>query len=155
MLELIVYGNPASQGSLRAVGRKGHTRLVSDSRRTAPWRALVVAQARARMGEGDRPWEPLEGALRVCLHFTMPAPKRMPPGRVRPEVKPDLDKLARAILDALTIAGVWRDDAQVVSLRADEWYPGPPPALDAPGVRVLVEPAPPPALPAEHERSLR
>lgn len=154
MFELIVYGNPAPQGSKRAVGRRrnGSTILVEQSRNVAPWRALVAAQARMRLEETNRLGVPFSGAVRASVDFTMPPPKRLPTGRVRPSVSPDLDKLARAILDALTAAGVWRDDGQVVSLILEEWYPGPPPALDSPGVRIRVEPAP---LPTEHERALR
>jgi crossover junction endodeoxyribonuclease RusA len=37
-------------------------------------------------------------------------------------VRPDLDKLVRAVLDALSEAGVWRDDAQVVSVVARKAY---------------------------------
>jgi Holliday junction resolvase RusA-like endonuclease len=33
---------------------------------------------------------------------------------VWPAVRPDSDKLLRAVLDGLTEAGVWRDDGQVV-----------------------------------------
>ena len=37
-------------------------------------------------------------------------------------VRPDLDKLARAVLDALVGAGVIRDDAQVAELHATKGY---------------------------------
>jgi Holliday junction resolvase RusA-like endonuclease len=37
-------------------------------------------------------------------------------------IAPDLDKLQRAILDGFTDAGVWRDDSQVVRIRATKQY---------------------------------
>jgi Holliday junction resolvase RusA-like endonuclease len=67
--------------------------------------------------------QPLEGPLRVTLAFTVTT------SAIRP---PDLDKLTRAILDALT-AVVWLDDRQVVSLTATKTQ-GP-----LPGVVVTVE----------------
>ena len=39
-----------------------------------------------------------------------------------PVTKPDLDKLTRALLDALTDAGIWRDDSQAVELHAEKIY---------------------------------
>ena len=49
-------------------------------------------------------------------------------------VRPDADKLARSLLDAISDAGVWRDDAQVAELHVRKVYG------DRPGVRVrLVE----------------
>lgn len=40
----------------------------------------------------------------------------------QPSVRPDLDKLCRAVLDALTDAGIWHDDSQVCSLSAIKVY---------------------------------
>jgi hypothetical protein len=46
------------------------------------------------------------------------------PGLPQPQV--------RAVCDALTDAGVWRDDSQLVELEAQKVY-----AVDAPGVEIL------------------
>ena len=51
--------------------------------------------------------------------------------RVWPECRPDLNKLSRACLDALT-GIVWRDDSQVVRLEAEKEY-------GVPGVVIWVE----------------
>lgn len=53
-------------------------------------------------------------AFNVCAVFYLPHPKN---GRQRDwhVSTPDLDKLLRGICDPLTRAGVWHDDAQVVS----------------------------------------
>ena len=37
-------------------------------------------------------------------------------------MRPDIDKLARAILDALTDARVWPDDGQVVTMHVEKRY---------------------------------
>jgi crossover junction endodeoxyribonuclease RusA len=52
-------------------------------------------------------------------------------GRLRPSApehpttQPDLDKLVRAVKDALTSASVWRDDSQVVETLSRKVYPSP------------------------------
>jgi Holliday junction resolvase RusA-like endonuclease len=40
----------------------------------------------------------------------------------RPAGRPDVDKLARAVLDGLTMGGAFTDDSQVVELQASKWY---------------------------------
>lgn len=49
--------------------------------------------------------------------------------RARPHVRPDDDKLARPVLDALT-GVVWKDDGQVCGLSVDKWYAVPLSASD-------------------------
>lgn len=62
-----------------------------------------------------------EQALRVNLGFGLPMPKNTPKykrhmmqdGTIKPTKKPDVDNLAKAVMDALN--GVaWADDSQVV-----------------------------------------
>lgn len=48
------------------------------------------------------------------MTFYLVRPKSVPLSRVYPSVKPDGDKLERAVFDALTIARVWRDDGRCV-----------------------------------------
>lgn len=104
----------------RVLGRRA---VLWDSNAAAlkPWRAVVRAEAvKALDGRAG-----FEGAVYVLLDFYMPRPKTV--SRLRPSVKPDIDKLTRAILDALTDSGVVKDDGQVVSLSVEKWY-----ALDGP-----------------------
>jgi Holliday junction resolvase RusA-like endonuclease len=61
----------------------------------------------------------IDGPVAVDILFTFVPGKTVK--RKAMTTKPDADKLARAILDSLT--GVcWRDDAQVVDLRARKVY---------------------------------
>lgn len=110
---LFVPGDAAPQGSKRHVGRG---RMVESSKAVGPWRERVALAAH------QHGWTlaPAGVPVAVELVFVRPrpvsAPKRRTPAAVR---KPDLDKLARAVLDALT--GIaWADDSQVVDLRASK-----------------------------------
>ena len=135
-----VYGRPAPQGSKRHVG---NGRMVEMSRHVTPWREAVHTAAVLVLPPG---WVPLDGPLAVTMVFTVQkpvgAPKRT---RTWPKTMPDLSKLARATEDALTTAGVWRDDARVVQYdRLAKVYPGEDAlALGRPGavirVRVLTD----------------
>jgi len=137
-IQLIVYGSPAPQGSKRFVGVKsGRGMMIESSKRVKPWREDVKAAAeRVRAGA-----EPLDCPLIVRMVFTMPKPTSAPKRRKTwPMRTPDLSKLCRSTEDALTQAGIWRDDARVVEYsRLVKVYPGEDPeALEAPGVRIEI-----------------
>lgn len=108
VLQLFVPGQAAPQGSKRHVGRGI---LIESSKAVAPWRTTVAWHASQAY-----PGPVLDGALGVCIDFVMKrpagAPKRSTPMAVK---RPDLDKLARAVLDALS-GIVWRDDSLIVGL---------------------------------------
>ena len=110
MLALFVPGRPAPQGSKRHVG---NGILVESSKAVAPWRTAVAWHAAQA-----HPHALLDGPLAVRVEFVMPRPAGCPKRTTPPAVKrPDVDKLARAILDALSDV-VWRDDSQIVDLHA-------------------------------------
>ena len=123
MIEFTVRGAPQPRGSTRAFPfrRKdgGIGVHVTDTKAAslAPWMAAVREAARRAANE-----KLLDGPLRVHIEFSFVRPKSVSP-RKRPQhtVRPDLDKLVRAVLDACT-GVVWRDDAQVVELCARKNY---------------------------------
>lgn len=90
----------------------GHV-LHSQGSALAVWRSSVAwAAVQAGAKVSDAP-------IAITMVFVMPRPKSV--NRVLPTVAPDLDKLIRAVLDALT--GVcYGDDAQVVSINAHKIY---------------------------------
>jgi crossover junction endodeoxyribonuclease RusA len=146
-LELVVYGRPAPQGSKRHVGGG---RMIESSKHVKPWRDDVKAAAEALLA-GQRPWAPLNAPLIVRMVFTTSRPRsHYRTGRnahllrdnapARPHGKPDASKLIRSTEDALTDAGLWRDDALVVEYeRAAKVYAGEDPeALDRPGARITI-----------------
>lgn len=72
---------------------------------------------------------PVEGPLVLSLDVRLPIPASWPKkkqeeassGRLRPVARPDVDNFAKAVLDGLN-GIVWRDDSQVVELRASKHY---------------------------------
>jgi crossover junction endodeoxyribonuclease RusA len=134
-LAFFVPGVPVAQGSKRHVGRGV---MVESSKHLQPWRDSVISAA-LRVGENVR----FHGPVEVKLDFTFPRPaNHYGTGRnagilkkTSPEFKqsaPDIDKLARAVLDALVQAGLLQDDALVVLLHAEKRY------SDRPGARVVI-----------------
>jgi len=112
-VQFFVPGKAAAQGSKRHVGRGI---LVESSKEVGPWRERVALAAHQVMdGTGS-----YIGPVRVTVRFVMPRPKSAPKTRyVYAAKRPDLDKLVRAILDAITDVCI-ADDAQVVELIASK-----------------------------------
>jgi crossover junction endodeoxyribonuclease RusA len=121
-----VHGLPVPQGSTRAFVVNGKPIITSSAKGLATWRRLV-----ADVAQDYAPKEPWSGPVGIDLHFGIPKPKSAPKRRrVWPDKRPDLDKLTRAVLDALTYV-IFADDSQVVRIRAVKDY-------GAPGVAVEV-----------------
>lgn len=133
LLEIWVEGTPIPQGSKTGYVRGGRAVLVDANKKLKPWRAAVRSAAEEAIR--DDGWVTLDEPCRVRITFNMPRPQR--PRWDVPAVKPDLDKLARAVFDALTDAGVWCDDSRVVSMEVTKAYEG---EGTDPGVWVEVNP---------------
>lgn len=137
-LFLDVLGTPAPKGSSRAIARGGRAIVVPCSsdvgrRKMQAWTAAVYAAAFQTTCGGRGRF--VDTALTVAVLFRL----RRPDGHWRagkygealkpsaptfPAVKPDVDKLVRATLDALT-GTVWDDDSRIVSLTAAKVYAAP------------------------------
>ena len=117
-VRFFIPGVPVQQGSKTAfvVGKRA---VVTDQNkaRLKPWRAIVAAHAR------HHKFLTFDEPVAVSLTFVMPRPAR--PRFNVPAVKPDIDKLVRAMLDGLTDGGLISDDARVVRLTAEERYATP------------------------------
>lgn len=110
--EFEVRGLPVAQGSVRAFVVRGRARVVSVTKELKAWRETIADVA--RNWYGDAPLE--EGPVELTVIFHLPRPAR-PKGDGRlPIAYPDVDKLARGVLDALT-GVVYVDDAQVTDLK--------------------------------------
>jgi crossover junction endodeoxyribonuclease RusA len=110
MDSFFVKGRPVPQGSLKFIhGRPIHARATD----LAIWRADIARNAELSG------FHPIDGAVKVNCEFIYIKPKTSV--RSMPWVKPDLDKLIRAVLDGLT--GVaYIDDAQVTLIQASKAY---------------------------------
>jgi len=126
MIAFTVTGAPQTKGSAKAFKHNGTGRIIvrNDNPRCKSWQADVAWQAKGAMA--GRRAEP--GPVRVAVLFTVARP---PTSRLlAPRL--DLDKLLRALLDAMT-GIVYVDDSQVVEVTARKaWGPG--------GASVTVQP---------------
>lgn len=139
-----VRGDPEPQGSWVAfVDKFGHARAIPANKpKLNRWRKLVEAQAREQMPEG---FEIYDQPLLVALTFVR---QRSPDDYLKdghtlrkgapryPATAPDVDKLTRAVLDALTdVAFV--NDSRVVSCPATKRFAE---IGEPPGVEVTIVP---------------
>lgn len=110
-----VHGTPAPQGSKRHVGNGV---MVESSAAVKPWREAVKYAAIDAM-DGQ---PPIRGPVALVVSFWFRKPASAPKSRQHPARRPDLDKLLRSTLDAMSDAAVWIDDAQVVEIDATKSY---------------------------------
>ncbi len=97
---------PTSTAQQRQFFGKGKTALTPAAKKaSATWQAIV---------EQHKPEKPLQGALFVRIGVTWF--KKTDKAYIPRTVKPDVDNLAKLILDAMTKAGYWQDDKQVYNL---------------------------------------
>lgn len=141
-----VHGTPIPQGSKR-VGRHGKRPVILDNNDDvlAPWRATIRATAE----DTCRYHDTITGAVRAWVRFTFTRPPShyLTDGiRLRTSAPSypghrcgDIDKLLRAVLDAIT-GVVIHDDTQVIDVRARKFYAGEHElALDQAGVDIIIE----------------
>jgi Holliday junction resolvase RusA-like endonuclease len=130
-LSFYVEGVPAPQGS--KTPNRGGFGFHEASKGLPAWRKRLVAKAVEVLA--GREGFPRDEPIYCALQFYMPRGRTVK--RKHPTVTPDVDKLERAVLDAMTIAKVWGDDAQVVSGTRGKRYAD----ECAPGVRIVIRSA--------------
>jgi Holliday junction resolvase RusA-like endonuclease len=142
-LLIVARGVPVTQGSKTpfAVRRKDTDgqweytgkAVMSEGRdrgvKVKAWRQDVADAAREALAGAA----PITGPVAIRVTFTLARPAGhygsgrnagllRPSAPAFPAVKPDQDKLLRAVCDALRTAGVYRDDAQVVDAQVAKRY---------------------------------
>lgn len=123
MIAFTIYGEPVAQGRPRFTTIAGHARAYDppDSREYKKYVKLMASQ--------NRPHKPIEGPVELKLLIYRPLLKSMSKkkkaealtGTLRPIKKPDVDNVAKGIMDAMT-GIIWADDKQVVSLQVSKFY---------------------------------
>lgn len=119
---------PTAQARVRHAVRSGHSVAYKSAGQKAAETeldGLLLAYT---------PKKPLEGPVRLEFIAGMQIPasasKKSKEAMLRGEIahtkKPDLDNMAKQLKDAMTRAGFWSDDRQVVSLRCSKLYADPP-----------------------------
>lgn len=124
MIRFTVYGRPQPQGSTKAFIPKGWSRAIitSDNAKLKPWRQQVTGAAiEAAKGEIIPRGTPV--SIWLIFYFDPPASLPKKASRLK-TTKPDIDKLERAVLDALT-GTIFEDDAQVAIVRKQKCYAQP------------------------------
>ena len=117
-VSFFVAGEPVPQAGMRTVWIAGHARLITTGgKNLAFWRQRIATEAQQAMGERS----PFDVPVSVAAQFYLPRPKSRPKRAQFPDRKPDVDKLARAVLDSLT-GIVFRDDSLVCSLFVVKHY---------------------------------
>ena len=105
------YGVPQPKGSTRSLVRGGRTVTFSDNPKLKSWQRTIAKAA---------PRYQFDGPVSVTAVFQMPRPKAAK-GRQWHTTRPDVDKLLRAVNDALT-GVLWADDSAVVELEGRKEY---------------------------------
>lgn len=118
MLEVFVQGTPAPKGSMKAFRRGPYAVVTHDNKRTGPWQRLVEAAVIDAMAAA-RITQPYDGPVVVHAAFFLPKPKTVK--RALPSVAPDLDKLCRAVGDALE-GVLLTNDSRIVEWQAFKAY---------------------------------
>ena len=129
-LELIVEGSPVPQGSFRHIG---NGRIISANPKLNNWRQTIADQIAQQTHH-----RLIEARIRLELVFTLPRPKSVSiKRRAVPTTKPDLDKLTRAVMDAISLeryCQIIKDDFLVTDLHAVKRYDD----VNPPGVRICI-----------------
>jgi crossover junction endodeoxyribonuclease RusA len=133
-LSFSVTGTPVPQGSKKAWynANLGRVQMFEDAGvRHSTWRALITGEARQAMADAGYV-EPFTEPISILVSFRFARPKNhygtgrnervvKDHSRLHHDGRPDVDKLARAILDSLTQV-VWVDDSQVIALTARKQF---------------------------------
>lgn len=118
-LNFDVRGTPVTQGSTRAFVAGKRAIITHDKRKPLmDWRA-DIAHAAQEAADGD--FVPRGVPVTVHAIFRLQRPKSAPKRVLSPTTKPDGDKLARSLFDALT-GVLFADDSQVVKFSVEKRY---------------------------------
>lgn len=146
-IKFFVPGAPAPQGSKRHIGAG---RMIEMSKNVGPWRERIAITAHNAMTEHGLTL--IGGPTAITIEFILPRPKSAPKSWTPDAIKrPDIDKLARAVLDAITRIVIC-DDAQITDLQAYKRIAG---TDETPGAHIEIIALPTAARLAQEARQCR
>lgn len=144
-VQFFVPGKPASQGSK---SRNRHGAMFESDKGLPGWRRAVAGMAQVTMAR-TKTWTPFTEA-QVSLMFVFSRPKfhLSSNGQINPRflyalhtVKPDSDKITRAVFDGLTQGGIIEDDARIYRHTVEKVYLNPDVfTREHPGCWVVIKP---------------
>jgi Holliday junction resolvase RusA-like endonuclease len=130
-VEFFVAGDPKGQPRPRAFARGGKAR-VYDPGTAEGWKGQVALAGREHL-----PPAPIDTAVVIHLGFAFPRPRGhfgkaglRPSAPAHHTARPDVDNLAKAVLDALVGIGFLRDDRLVRLLLVTKCYANSAPGCD-------------------------
>jgi len=130
-----VAGVPIPQGSTRAFVVKGRAVVTSSNKNLAQWRQRIATEAQ-RVADETGFYRDGKFAYTVLADFHFPRTKSMGRKLLRHTVRPDLDKLQRAVGDGITGILI-ADDATIDRWSVSKSYL-PPDPLHGPRVEITV-----------------
>jgi Holliday junction resolvase RusA-like endonuclease len=133
-----VPGVPKGQPRVKAFARKMGAKFVArvfTPGTAEEWKGQIAIISKTLL-----PAEPLALALHLRLTFYFPRPKKhFGTGSKATQQRvdaphyhtgtPDADNAAKAVMDALTVLGMWKDDGQVAKLSVTKFYSADPGCL--------------------------
>lgn len=152
-LSITLYGEPVAQGRPRGVRLGGHRILFYDPPAARHWKkeaALLLRSERHRQWGAWRPPADSLWSLEANFYLRRPRAHYRANGALKPHAqhfcarRPDLDNLAKTLLDALVQAGIFEDDSRVVELIARKYWAQDRGRDRGPRVELLLTVTPPP-----------
>lgn len=120
-----VVGIPKPQARPKVFHRtlKNGKNFVSTYSPKTDWFGLVYTES---LKQKNLLKNRLSGALRLNLLFCMPIPKSISKKKKEKlfyvSKRPDVDNLAKAVMDAINQVGLWEDDSQIAVLEVSKIY---------------------------------
>lgn len=141
-VELRVIGIPQPQGNKTGfVNKKTMKVVMTEGRRPEArrqfhdWREAIRLAAVDWLDANGKPGA-IDEPMMITIAFFLPRPKSAPKRVTHHTTRPDLDKLGRAVLDALTQSGMIADDSRCVALSLYKTFA----IEESPGARIRIAP---------------
>ena len=121
-MRIEVFGDPVDMPRHKVTIKGQHPHAYIDGKhKIHAWKALIQDKVSTAIdNNGGIPYL-LSDSVSVDLVFTFPRPKSLPKKVTHHIKKPDVDNLAKAVLDALN-GIIYRDDSQVNKLSVSKLY---------------------------------